>query len=311
MRNQKTIPGAEDSAILYYAQVIERTHVRKLSTTPLESAHMEQQGPSAAAAAGKGQPAILRDGAAAAGAAVPGARDAQPAARGASVPVQQHSFIPPQFDEEVQSFVGEWDNEGVWLYQAFNDAIADFALKHQRLGGPAFNPKRMTWVKPSFAWVLYRSGYGHKHNQQRVLKLKVPHEALAALLSRCKCKHGGGGSKGRVQWDPARDLMSADGREPRRMLQHRAIQIGLKADLSEMYVNSVVAIEDVTALAHAVGEAHSAGTKEAMAALVPKLPIERPYLPACSKEVLSSLAMLPGVTAKWVAHIGLGKAFPK
>ena len=29
-----------------------------------------------------------------------------------------------------------------------------------------------------------------------------------------------------VQWDPARDLMTSEGREPRRMLRRRAIQIG-------------------------------------------------------------------------------------
>jgi len=58
--------------------------------------------------------------------------------------------------------------------------------------------------------VLYRSGYGYKHNQQRVLKIKVSHDAMAEILSECSCKHGGGGSKGRVQWDPARDLFDGD-----------------------------------------------------------------------------------------------------
>ena len=48
-----------------------------------------------------------------------------------------------------------------------------------RFGGPDFNPTRMTWIKPSFAWVLYRSGYGRKHNQTRILKVKLAHEAVA------------------------------------------------------------------------------------------------------------------------------------
>ena len=30
-------------------------------------------------------------------------------------------------------FEAEWDEEGVYFYQAFNDAIADWALEHQRL----------------------------------------------------------------------------------------------------------------------------------------------------------------------------------
>ena len=56
------------------------------------------------------------------------------------------------------TFNGEWDEEGVSFYQAFNDKIADWAVENQRFGGPHFNPTRMTWIKPSFAWVLYRAG---------------------------------------------------------------------------------------------------------------------------------------------------------
>ena len=73
----------------------------------------------------------------------------------------------------VQVFNGEWDEEGVYVYQAYNDEIADWALSNQRFGGPSFNPKRMTWIKPSFAWVLYRSGYASKHNQTRIIKIKL------------------------------------------------------------------------------------------------------------------------------------------
>ena len=75
----------------------------------------------------------------------------------------------------VQSFEGEYDDEGVFFYQAYCHEIADWALEHQRFGGSKFNPTRMTWIKPSFAWVLYRSGYGLKHNQERILKIKIGH----------------------------------------------------------------------------------------------------------------------------------------
>ena len=139
-------------------------------------------------------------------------------------------------DPDVQTFRGEWDEEGVFVYQAFNEQIANWALQHQGFGGPHFNPVRMTWVKPSFAWVLYRSGYSFKHNQTRILKVKLSHGALAELLGHCQCRTGGGGSKGRVQWDPERDLMSGDGKAPTEMLRYRAIQIGLKGSLSELYV---------------------------------------------------------------------------
>ena len=89
--------------------------------------------------------------------------------------------------EMSNMFSGEWDDEGVFFYQAFNDEIADWALENQKFGGPSFNPVRMTWIKPSFAWVLYRAGYGHKDkNQSRILKVKLSHAAVAEM----KTMHG-------------------------------------------------------------------------------------------------------------------------
>jgi hypothetical protein len=218
----------------------------------------------------------------------------------------------------VQVFEGEWDDEGVYFYQAFRDSIADYALEHQRFGGQDFSPTRMTWIKPSFAWMLYRAGYGRKHGQMRILKIKLAHEAVAHILSHCTCIEagfrGGGGEcvDGRVQWDPARDLMSPDPKkdEPRKMLSTRAIQIGVARSLSEYYVQHTLRIQEVSALARAVGAAHKAHRKkpkaltEAMEAL--GLPAERPYMPLCKDAVLLRLGMLPGAGAAALGHIGRG-----
>jgi hypothetical protein len=174
-------------------------------------------------------------------------------------------FLPPADDltsEEVPVFHGEWDGDGVYVYQAYSQAIGDWAIKHQLLGGPAWKPARMTWIKTSFAWMLYRSGYGLKPGQTQVLKINLSHETLAHLLSFCKCvdthkdtnkkmkEEQTGRGDGRVQWDPERDLFQASGGEPLRMLRQRSIQIGLAGGLSEYYVNHILSIEDVTELAH-------------------------------------------------------------
>ena len=251
---------------------------------------------------------------------------------------------PPQENPRgVQTFMGEWDLGGAYLYQAFNDDVADFAVTNQKLGGPGFNPTRMTWVKPSFAWVLYRSGYGSKHGQTRVLKIKLPHEALATLLTQCFCvdtnkatrssestkgkkshcddAEAGGMScsNGRVQWDPERDIMEADGKEPRAMLRRRAIQIGIAGKLSQFYVDQISSIEDVTELAHKVCAAHRAKVKKSggskkseasespMSPLLPLLPQERPYMPQCSQKALIALGMYPGETAETIGKLGRGK----
>ena len=155
------------------------------------------------------------------------------------------------------------------MYQAFCDEIAEFALTHQRFGGLKFCTTRMTWIKPSFGWVLYRSGHGLKPGQQRVLKIKLPHDKLAVILVEChfvdtdkatkgKAEAAQGGSNGKIQWDPERDMMFADGRKPREMIRRRAIQIGLKGRLSEFYVQHTICIQDVADLSHRVCEAHRA-----------------------------------------------------
>ena len=53
----------------------------------------------------------------------------------------------------------------------------------QAFGGPDFKPDRMTWIKPSFAWMLYRAGYGSKHGQENILKVSniLPSTAIIHL----------------------------------------------------------------------------------------------------------------------------------
>mmetsp|Transcript_14026 Transcript_14026/g.15417 ORF Transcript_14026/g.15417 Transcript_14026/m.15417 type:complete len:186 (+) Transcript_14026:250-807(+) len=180
----------------------------------------------------------------------------------------------------------------------------------------------MTWIKPSFAWVLYRSGYGTKPAQERVLKIKLAHKDLAYLLSNCKLintnkeiketKKSGRTKEGigRVQWDPERDLFQSVGKYPRRMSRTRAIQIGLPGSLSEYYVNHIISIEEVTDLAHKLKTAHRLINDKDMSAamenLSHELPNERAYLPSLPDKKLIKLAMLPGAAADGVIRLGRG-----
>ena len=209
--------------------------------------------------------------------------------------LREHAVRPNE--NETYTFMVESDDEGVWFYQAYNDDIADWAVEHGTLGGPLFNPTRMTWIKPSFAWMLYRCGYSLKHSQERVLKLKLPHTEVALLLQECACTHGGGGAKGRIQWDPARDLYSSEGKgkstEPRKMLRERAIQIGLSRELSERFTRSILAVVDVSVLARRVGDAHrSEDVHAAMGMLRTELPAESPYMPRCTVQELVRLRLM-------------------
>ena len=99
-----------------------------------------------------------------------------------------------------------------------------------------------------------------------------------------------------------------NGKEPRKILSKRAIQIGLKEKLSVFFVENILSIEDVTGLAHEVGETHACKDMD-MELLISKLPNERAYVPQCSEDVLKSLGLLPGDTADNIAKLGKGKAF--
>jgi len=80
----------------------------------------------------------------------------------------------------------------------------------------------------------------------------------------------------------------------------------MKGNLSELYVDSVLSIEDVTELSHQVSTAHKDRDRDLLGSL--SLPLEQPYIPRCSPDVLVHLGMLPGQTAQALSQIGRGKA---
>jgi hypothetical protein len=133
------------------------------------------------------------------------------------------------------------------VYQAYSDPIATAAVASQSLSAsPLFNPARMTWIKPSWCWMMYRSGYSYKDaNQVRILALTMRLEDFWWLLRRARVTDEGGFKKGgeevRVQWDPERGVRLG------RMEWTRSVQIGVPRDLSGRWVEEmVVGIEDVT-----------------------------------------------------------------
>lgn len=59
-----------------------------------------------------------------------------------------------------------FDEDTITVYQAYSETIAEAAVKEQRLtASPEFSGTRMTWVKPSWCWMMYRSGYSFKDSR--------------------------------------------------------------------------------------------------------------------------------------------------
>ena len=173
-----------------------------------------------------------------------------------------------------------YDDTTIRVYQAYNDQIADAALAKQTFTAP-FRVGRMTWIKPSFLWMMYRAGYGHKdEGQKRILAIDITHSGFAWALehscgshippdmTRSDWNELKARTAVRIQWDPERDLHHNP-------LAHRSIQIGLKGEAVEKYINEwIVNIEDITPTAHRIYELIQAGDEEEAK---PLLPNERPY----------------------------------
>jgi hypothetical protein len=173
------------------------------------------------------------------------------------------------------------DAETITVYQAYGAAIALPALDAQRFV-PPFKRDRMTWIKPSFLWMMYRSGWATKEGQEHVLAVRLRRPGFDAAVAGACLSHYSPGvhasheewsrllrtSPVRVQWDPERSLQL----QP---LPHRSLQLGLSGEAVHRYVDEwTVDISDVTALAHSVHALVAAHALDEARAL---LPPERPY----------------------------------
>jgi hypothetical protein len=189
-----------------------------------------------------------------------------------------------------RAIVAEYDDEGLFVYQAFRATIVEEALRRGTFG-KGFNLERMTWIKPSFGWMLYRSRYATAHRQDRILKLKLPHEVFLTILRQAvptahdlrihptaeEWRAALAKAEVRYQWDPDRDWRL-------RKLPRRAIQIGLEGTIVGQYVGWIIGLKDVTALAHSCRDAAEIG-EHAPAGY----PAERVY--AVPKDVMHLMGM--------------------
>ncbi|MER5947228.1 DUF4291 domain-containing protein [Streptomyces sp. NPDC001904] len=169
----------------------------------------------------------------------------------------------------------------VTVYQAYRPEIGLPAARDGRF--PAlWKRDRMTWVKPSFLWMMYRCGWAEKPGQEVVLAVEITREGFewalrhACLSSYTRSVHSDQAewkrelrrSPARVQWDPERDMRL----QP---LAHRSLQLGLSGEAVPRYADEwTVGIRDVTPLAREVRAAVRDGDQ---AGAVRLLPAERPY----------------------------------
>lgn len=113
---------------------------------------------------------------------------------------------------------------------------------------------RMSWIKLNFLWMIYRSGWGTKVNQEVTLAVRLKRAAFDEILrlavhssfepevykTQEEWKRGVAGSDVRLQWDP-------DHGPSGNPVDRRAIQLGLRGDVLARYAKDwLLGIEDIS-----------------------------------------------------------------
>jgi hypothetical protein len=180
--------------------------------------------------------------------------------------------------------LAQFDAETIVVYQAYRPAIGLEAAKNG-VFGREFKFTRMSWIKPNFLWMMYRSGWGTKTGQEVILAVRLRRAFFDSLLdqavastwnrdsyaSEAQWSQAVARSDVRLQWDPDHSP-SGD------KLERRAIQLGLRGDAIEAYGRrEPLEILDISAM---VAEQRARWKTDGLSAL--STPRERVYHPADS-----------------------------
>lgn len=184
--------------------------------------------------------------------------------------------------------LAQFDANSIYVYQAYRPAIARYAVDQQRFGGD-FSFNRMSWIKPNFLWMMYRSGWGTKEGQEHILAVRLRRPFFDELLRHAIPSHfdpmrfatpeewtaAVASSEVRLQWDPDHDPAG-------RPVERRALQLGLRGAALRRYgEQELIAIEDIT---HIVAEQRQHAFGDCAGLRVPE---ERLYRPVDRRAAIS------------------------
>jgi Domain of unknown function (DUF4291) len=182
---------------------------------------------------------------------------------------------------EGRHILAQFDDDSIIVYQAYSPAIGRYAVEHGRFGGE-FSFSRMSWIKPNFLWMMYRSGWGTKENQEVTLALRIRRAFFDTLLAEAvpsswdrdlfatneEWSRAVARSSVRLQWDPDHHPSGAK-------LDRRAIQLGLRGKTLEAF--GTTELVEVIDLSEFVAEQREVWASRGVTALL--TPRERVYVP--------------------------------
>ena len=172
-----------------------------------------------------------------------------------------HSILKTEpYEEQLKKWprsgrhiLAQFDQDSLLVYQAYRPAIGTFAASHGYFGGD-FSFNRMSWIKPNFLWMMFRSGWGTKQGQEITLAVRIRRDAFDSILAQAvhstfvpavysthqEWKERLALSPVRLQWDPDHDPQGTK-------QERRAIQLGLSGEVLKKYAREwIIEIEDVS-----------------------------------------------------------------
>lgn len=184
-----------------------------------------------------------------------------------------------RWPQQGRVILAQYDTDSIVVYQAYRPAIGDFAAQQGYFGGE-FKISRMTWIKPNFLWMMYRSGWGAKQGQEVILAIRLHRAAFDSILAQAVHSSFQSGlyesqeswqqavqtSDVRLQWDP-------DHHPAGNKLERRAIQLGLRGEAIRKYAQEwIIDIEDISGFVAEQRQHVVSGNYEALLT-----PAESPY----------------------------------
>ncbi|CDF33006.1 unnamed protein product [Chondrus crispus] len=157
--------------------------------------------------------------------------------------------------------LAQFDAHSITVYQAYKPSISRQAVATETFCDSDFSFSRMTWIKPNFSWMMYRSGWASKRNQETILAIRLTRTYFDQLLQQAVSSSWDGASYGSreewhkalraskvvVQWDPDHHLVTGA------KLPYRVIQLGIRAGALEGFRGfGIVSITDITTQAKAM-----------------------------------------------------------
>ncbi len=154
--------------------------------------------------------------------------------------------------------MAQYDDKSIIVYQAYKDSIAEYAVNNCRFGGTDFSFNRMSWIKTSFLWMMYRSDWARKPDQTNILAIKLQREGFEEMLKHAvhstfhrniyndnhAWKNALKSSDVRLQWDPDHDPFG-------NKTARRAIQLGLRGNMLKKYSSDwIMSIDNITEYVH-------------------------------------------------------------